>query len=60
MLEKEGEGRILLELIKKGKRKWLGHWLRRYCLLKDALEGMVNMKKVRGSEDTKWKRMKEE
>ena len=29
------------------KRNWLGHWLRRNCLLKDALEGMVNGKKVR-------------
>ena len=38
----------MLELIKKRKRNWLGHWLRRNCLLKDALEGMVNGKKVRG------------
>ena len=41
------EGRIMLELIKR-KRNWLGHWLRRNCLLKDALEGMVNGKKFRG------------
>ena len=47
-LEKVGEGRTMLELIKKRKRNWLGHWLRRNCLLKDALEGMVNAKKVRG------------
>ena len=26
----------------------LGHWLRRNCLLKDALERMVDEKKVRG------------
>ena len=26
-------------------KKWLGHWLGRNCLLKDALEGMVNGKK---------------
>ena len=38
----------MLELIRKRKRNWLGHWLRRNCLLKDALEGMVNGKKVRG------------
>ena len=43
----EGE-RIMLELIRKRKRIWLGHWLRRNCLLKDALEGMVKGKKVRG------------
>ena len=42
------EGRIMLELIKKRKRNCLGHWLRRNCLLMDALEGMVNGKKVRG------------
>ena len=33
-----GEGRIMLELIRKRKRNWLGHWLRRNCLLNDALE----------------------
>ena len=29
MLEIVSEGRIMLELIKKRKRNWLGHWLRR-------------------------------
>ena len=48
VLERVGEGRIMLELTKKRKINWLGHWLRRNCLLKDALEGMVNGKKVRG------------
>ena len=38
----------MLELVKKRKRNWLGHWLGKNCLLKDALEGMVNGKKVRG------------
>ena len=38
----------MLEPIKRRKRNWLGHWLRRNCSLKDALEGMVNGKKVRG------------
>ena len=34
---------------KEEETNWLGHWLRRNCLLKDALEGtMVNGKKVRG------------
>ena len=33
---------------KEEKINWLGYWLRRNCLLKDALEGMVNGKKVRG------------
>ena len=48
MLERVGEGRIMLELIRKRERNWLGYWLRRNCLLKDVLEGMVNGKKVRG------------
>ena len=47
VLERVGEGRKM-ELIRKRKRNWLGHWLRRNCLLKDALEAMVNGKKVRG------------
>ena len=47
VLERVGEGRIMLEFIKKRKRNWLGHWLRRNSLQKDALEGMVNGKKVR-------------
>ena len=48
VLERVGERRTMLELIKKRKRNWLGHLLARNCLLKDALEGMVNGKKVRG------------
>ena len=46
VLEIAEEGRIMLELIKKRKRNWLGHWLRRNCLLKDALEGTVQGKTV--------------
>ena len=48
LLERVEEGRIMLELIKKKKINWLGHWLRRNCLLKDVLDVMVNVKKVRG------------
>ena len=47
VLERVGEGRIMLELIRKRKMNWLGHWLRMNCLLKDALEGIVIGKKVR-------------
>ncbi|KAJ4446397.1 hypothetical protein ANN_13093 [Periplaneta americana] len=42
-----GEERMMLKLIRRRKRNWSGHWLRRDCLLKDALEGMVNGRKVR-------------
>ena len=38
----------MLEVIRKRKGNWLGHWLRKNCQLKDALEGMLNRKKVRG------------
>ena len=48
VLARVGEGRIILELIRQRKRNWLRHWLRRNFLLKDALESMVNGKKVRG------------
>ena len=48
MLERVGEGRIMLELIKKRKRNWLGHWLRRNCLLKDCSRRNGKGKKVRG------------
>ena len=42
VLERVGEGSIMLELIKKRKR----NLRRRNCLLKKALEGMVNGKRV--------------
>ena len=48
VLKRVGEERTMVELIKKRKRNWLDHWLGRSCLLKDAPEGMVNGKKVRG------------
>ncbi|KAJ4440502.1 hypothetical protein ANN_08643 [Periplaneta americana] len=47
VLEREGEEKMMLKLIRKRKRNWLGHWVRRNCLMKDALEGMVNGRKVR-------------
>ena len=37
VLERVGEGRKVLELIRKRKINWLDHWLRRNCLQKDAL-----------------------
>ncbi|KAJ4442639.1 hypothetical protein ANN_04228 [Periplaneta americana] len=48
VLERVGEERMKLKLIRKRKKNWLGQWLRRNCLLKDALEGMVNGRRVRG------------
>ncbi|KAJ4427509.1 hypothetical protein ANN_25157 [Periplaneta americana] len=48
VLESVGEERMMLKLVRKRKRNWLGHWLRRNCLLKDALEGMVNERRVWG------------
>ncbi|KAJ4436141.1 hypothetical protein ANN_18768 [Periplaneta americana] len=53
VLGRVGEERIIL--IRKTKRNWLEHWLRRNCLLKDALEGMVNGRKVRSERsDDRW------
>ena len=48
VLERVREGRIMLELIQKRKSNFLGNWIRRNCLLKDVLDGMVNRNKVRG------------
>ena len=48
VLNRMGEGRMMKEMINKWNKDWLDHWLRRNCLLKNALEGMVNGKKVRG------------
>ena len=42
VLEKVGDGRIMLEMI----NERLEHWQRRNFLLKDALQRMVNVKKV--------------
>ena len=38
VLERVGERKIMLKLTKKGKRNWMDYWLRRNCLLNDALE----------------------
>ena len=51
VLERVGEGRIMVELMKR-KRNWLGHWLGRNFLLKDALEGMVNGRRFAAEEGT--------
>ena len=47
VLGRVGEGKML-EPIKKRKRNWLGPLVRRNCQLKDALEGMLDGKTVRG------------
>ncbi|KAJ4426549.1 hypothetical protein ANN_27363 [Periplaneta americana] len=48
VLERVCEERVTLKLTRKRKRNSLGGWLRN-CLLKDALEGMVNGRRARGS-----------
>ena len=53
VLESVIERRIMLELVKKRKRHWLGHCLKRYCLLKDALESRRNGKREEGSRQKK-------
>ena len=35
LLERVREGRIMLELTKKRKRNWLGHWLRMFAAEED-------------------------
>ncbi|KAJ4447252.1 hypothetical protein ANN_09256 [Periplaneta americana] len=48
VLERVGKERMILKMMRKRKRNCLSHWLRRNCLLEDALEGMVNGRRVRG------------
>ncbi|KAJ4430677.1 hypothetical protein ANN_19268 [Periplaneta americana] len=45
VLKRVGKERMMLKLTRKRKRNWLGHWLRRNCLFKDALEGNSEWKK---------------
>ncbi|KAJ4450022.1 hypothetical protein ANN_01429 [Periplaneta americana] len=49
VLKRLGEERMMLKLIRKG--NWLGHWLRRNCLLKDALDEMVKNGEEFGAEE---------
>ena len=51
VLERVKGGGIMLELIEKRKRNWLGHWLRRNCLLKDDLETMIKGRKFEAESD---------
>ena len=48
VLERIGERRRLLEVIKKRKKNWIGHMLRRDCLLVNALEGLVCGRRRKG------------
>jgi len=48
VLERVNEQRQMLKMIMKRKRNWLGHWMRRNCLMKDALEGMIHGRKIHG------------
>ena len=48
VLERIGEKRTLLNNILRRKTNWIGHILRRNCLLHDAIEGhMTEVKGVR-------------
>ena len=41
VLERIGEKRTLLDIILHRKVNWIGHVLRKKCLLHDAIEGMM-------------------
>ena len=41
VLKKVDERRTILETIKNRKGNWLGHWLHKDCILRDAIEGIV-------------------
>jgi len=48
VLKRIGEKRQVIRDIKKRKANWLGHVMRRDCLLRDAIEGTVEGKRKRG------------
>src|SRR6187551_1651936 len=48
VLKRIGEKRQVIRDIKKRKGNWLGHVMRRDCLLRDAIEGAVEGKRKRG------------
>ncbi|KAJ4427674.1 hypothetical protein ANN_25323 [Periplaneta americana] len=50
-VRKSGEERMMLKLIRKRKRNLLGLWLRRNCLLKDALEEMTRFENEFGADN---------
>ncbi|KAJ8880142.1 hypothetical protein PR048_016605 [Dryococelus australis] len=48
VLERVDERRKLLKVIRERKNNWMGHSLRRECLLTDAMEGIVCGKRLKG------------
>lgn len=48
VLERVGEEKQILKVIKERKRNWLGYLTRSNCLIKDALEGIMWGRKVKG------------
>lgn len=48
VFKREEEYIVNLEKIRTRKKKWIGHWLRRLCLLLDVFEGMVEGKRGKG------------
>ena len=48
VLRRIGERREMLATIRKRKKNWIGHCLRRDSIVKDCIEGMVNGRRKRG------------
>jgi hypothetical protein len=48
----EGE-RNILQTVKRGKANWMGHVLRRNCLLRHVTEGKMRGKDIRDGKTTK-------
>lgn len=47
VLKRVGKRLTILETINKLKINWLGHWVRRYCILEDPVEDTVEGKRGR-------------
>ena len=51
MIHRIKDERIILRTTKSRKSNWIGHILRRNCLLKHVIEGKVSGKSFMGKED---------
>jgi len=57
MLQRAKEGRNILHAIKRRKTNWVGHILRRNCLRKHVIGGMIARTKVAGRRGTRRKQL---
>lgn len=48
VLKRIGEDRSMMKTVKRRKGRWLGHWIRQTCLLREVLEGAIKGRRAKG------------